>query len=263
MSRTHPRSRLVAQLPLSGVPLSTVYVGIKMIIDGKGEGYLVSVFVGMFAVGIVSPLVLPGAALLQWGSGLWGQGTTLSAASLSETRAGRRPRRVSLRLPTIRRTGWGLAIAALVSVGIAGCGGAGTATKLSAEQHANYQRVTAYTSAITKEIIAPLERQLPSTTIEERVSNLESGLRLVGTAISKLKQLTPPKGFAKAHQEIISSMEAELPASRGVLKAFRTKSVTAVNNAYARLNEATDRTRSSLAEYNAALERCRANNFTC
>lgn len=158
------------------------------------------------------------------------------------------------------RTGGRLAAVALVCVGIAGCGGGtgstSTKPKLSPQQYDNAQSIAAYIPAV-RHALAPFSHPQANPT------DIGHAERLLRTAIGELKALTPPTGFAKYQADLVRALEGQVATSPALAAALRAKAPTALNNAQAKNTQAGNRVRAAIAEGDAALTKCKANNFTC
>jgi hypothetical protein len=158
------------------------------------------------------------------------------------------------------RMGWRLIAAALVSISVAGCGGASKSTsstiRLSPQQYENAQGIQAYAPAFSR-ILAPFTNPLNNPT------DLAAGERRLRRAVAQLKQLVPPTAFLKSHDDLVRALEAQLAAAPGLAAALRSKAPTTLNNADSRNAQASKRIREAISESGAALSQCQANHFTC
>jgi hypothetical protein len=145
-------------------------------------------------------------------------------------------------LGVVHRCGWrGMVAAAIISVGAAGCG-------VGSSEALNRQRVPNYASEVNK-ILAPFAHPANIATLRQ--------------AIAQVKELTPPTAFTKNREDLLHALEVELVAGTVFSATLHSKAPLAHKKAEAKNAEAASLINEALAEFEAELRKCEANNFAC
>jgi len=143
-----------------------------------------------------------------------------------------------------------------VALALAAATGCGEASKATVSFAASAQRITSYVRALER-IMGPLHD------FPRHPNDAAEAQRVLQTATRRLTALIPPQEFLSAHDELLTSLRAQLDLIPVRQRALRAHDVRALRNITAEDVRQQDSIRTALEEATKELELCRGEGFVC